>query len=96
MNSAQPWCSVLAPLTPPRIDQLGNSSDSAVSAAASPGSVLLEVIQICDLLSRTSWCGQDQKCPLLSLGSQVNTEGTGQTWAAVVFQGTSDFVYPEP
>lgn len=84
MNSAQPRCSVLAPLTPPRIDQLGNSSDPAMSAAASPGSVLLGVVQICDLLSRTSWCGQDQKCPLLSLASQVSTEGPGQTWAAVV------------
>lgn len=37
-----------------------------MSAAASPRSVLLEVVQICDLLSRASWSGQDQKCPLLS------------------------------
>jgi hypothetical protein len=65
-----------------------------MSPEASPGSVLVDEVQICDSLSRALWCGQDQKCPLLSLVFPGGHEGPGQTLAAVVFSRPLRFCVP--
>lgn len=66
-----------------------------MSAAASPGSVLPEVVQICDLLSRASWSGQDQKCPLLSrLGFPSGHRRPRPDFSCCSFSGRLRFCVP--